>query len=247
MAREDGRGAEELRPLKLEMGINAWAEGSCLIELGLTKVMVTATIEDKVPPFMRGQGQGWITAEYGMLPRATQDRTIREAARGRQQGRTVEIQRLIGRSLRAAVNARALGERSVLIDCDVLQADGGTRTASITAGYLAMLQALTRFKPRVAFTEPPIVNRLAAVSLGLHEGQVLLDLNYLEDSKIGVDVNIVMMGDHRLVEIQGTGEHQSFSRDELNRLLDVAEVGIDRLIEAGAAAFPEGLSLIAAS
>ncbi len=245
MSRSDGRTADELRPLELTMGCNAWAEGSCLIQLGNTRVMVTATVEDKVPPFMRGQGQGWITAEYGMLPRATQERTIREAARGRQQGRTVEIQRLIGRSLRAAVNAKALGERSILIDCDVLQADGGTRTASITAGFLALLQALSRLQQRVKFSAPPIHDRLAAVSLGIQQREVWLDLNYIEDSRIGVDVNVVMLGHHQLVEIQGTAEHGSFDRVQLNRLLDAAELGIDRLIAAGRAAFPQGDDLIA--
>jgi ribonuclease PH len=228
------------------MGYNAWAEGSCLIQMGNTHVLVTATIEDKVPPFMRGQGQGWITAEYGMLPRATQERTLREAARGRQQGRTVEIQRLIGRSLRAAVNPKALGERSVLIDCDVLQADGGTRTASITAGFLAMLQALTHLKQRVKFSVPPITDRLAAISLGVQDEDILLDLNYIEDSRIGVDVNVVMLGHHQLVEIQGTAEHGTFDRQKLNHLLDVAETGIDRLIAAGREAFPAGDDLIAA-
>lgn len=245
MSRSDGRSADALRPLEITMGYNAWAEGSCFIAMGNTRVLVTATVEDKVPPFLRGQGQGWITAEYGMLPRATQERTLREAARGRQQGRTVEIQRLIGRSLRAAVNAKALGERSILIDCDVIQADGGTRTASITAGFLAMLQALTRVQPRVKFQAPPIIDRLAAVSLGIHEGGVLLDLNYIEDSQIGVDVNVVMLGHHQLVEIQGTAEHGTFMRRELNALLDVAELGIDRLIAAGREAFPQGDDLIA--
>ena len=246
MSRADGRNPEDLRPLELVMGYNAWAEGFCLIQLGNTRVLVTATVEDKVPPFLRGQGQGWITAEYGMLPRATQERTVREAARGRQQGRTVEIQRLIGRSLRAAVNAKALGERSILIDCDVIQADGGTRTAAITAGFLALLQALTRLGQRVKFTAPPINDRLAAVSLGIQNGQVLLDLNYIEDSQIGVDVNVVMLGGHQLVEIQGTAEHGAFDRQEFNRLLDVAERGVDRIIAAGREAFAGGEDLIAA-
>ena len=246
MVRVDGRKPGELRSLEITMGYNAWAEGSCLIRLGNTHVLVTATIEDKVPPFVRGQGQGWITAEYGMLPRATQERTLREAARGRQQGRTVEIQRLIGRSLRAAVNPKALGERSILIDCDVIQADGGTRTASITAGFLALLQALTRLQQRVKFATPPVNDRLAAVSLGVQGGEVLLDLNYIEDSKIGVDVNVVMLSHHQLVELQGTAEHGTFTRQELSRLLDVAEGGIDQLIAVGRSAFPQGDDLIAA-
>ncbi len=247
MQRSDGRDAAELRPLELTMGINAWAEGSCLIRLGQTHVMVTATIEDKVPPFLRGQGQGWVTAEYGMLPRATQERTLREAARGRQQGRTVEIQRLIGRSLRAAINLKALGERSILIDCDVLQADGGTRTASITAGFLALLQALGRVSHRANFGEPPVKARLAAVSLGLFGDDVLLDLDYSEDSRVWVDVNIVMMGHGQLVEIQGTAEHGTFDRKSLNHILDRAELGIHELISAGRKAFPEGDALIADS
>lgn len=245
MQRSDGRAADELRPLHLEMGTNAWAEGSCRIRLGLTEVLVTATVEDKVPPFLRGQGLGWVTAEYGMLPRATHERTMREAARGRQQGRTVEIQRLIGRSLRAAIYPKALGERSILIDCDVLQADGGTRTASITAGFLALLQALSRVRSRVGFNAPPVKDWLAAISLGLADGMPLLDLNYQEDSEIGVDLNIVMLGSHALVEIQGTAEHGAFDRDQFNRLLDLAEAGIDRLVAGGRAAFPEGAELVA--
>ncbi len=247
MQRSDGRDPAELRPLELTMGVNAWAEGSCLIRLGQTRVLVTATVEDKVPPFLRGQGQGWITAEYGMLPRATQERTLREAARGRQQGRTVEIQRLIGRSLRAAVNLKALGERSILIDCDVLQADGGTRTASITAGFLAVLQALRHISQRQNFAVPPVKDRLAAVSLGLHGEDVLLDLDYSEDSRVWVDVNVVMMGHGQLVEIQGTAEHGTFDRKSLNTILDRAELGIQELIGAGQEAFSEGDGLIADS
>lgn len=247
MQRSDGRTADELRPLHLEIGSNAWAEGSCRIRLGLTEVLVTATVEEKVPPFLRGQGLGWVTAEYGMLPRATHERTIREASRGRQQGRTVEIQRLIGRSLRAAIRPKVLGERSVLIDCDVLQADGGTRTASITAGFLALLQALARVRERAGFSSAPVKDWLAAVSLGLADGIPLLDLNYREDSEIGVDLNIVMLGSHALVEVQGTAEHGAFDRDQFNRLLDLAEAGIDRLVAAERKAFPGGTDLVESS
>ncbi len=243
--RGDGRADNQLRAIQFTVGYNAWAEGSCLIDMGNTRVLVTATIEDRVPPFVRGTGQGWISAEYGMLPRATHDRTLREAARGKQQGRTVEIQRLIGRALRAAVNLKTLGERSILLDCDVLQADGGTRTASITAAYLALMQAVLKIHRITPFAVPPFKDWLSAVSVGLKEGHPLLDLNYEEDSHIDVDLNLVMTGRHQIVEIQGTGEHGWFNLDSLFDLIDVAQVGIDSIVAQQREAFPEGEILVA--
>ena len=245
MVRGDGRAANELRPITFQVGYNAWAEGSCLIDMGNTRVLVTATVEDRVPPFVRGTGQGWISAEYGMLPRATHDRTLREAARGRQQGRTVEIQRLIGRALRAAVNLKAMGERSVLLDCDVLQADGGTRTAAITAADLALMQAMLKIHKTHPFTTRPFKDWLAAVSVGLKDGEALLDLNYAEDSHIDVDLNLVMTGRHQMVEIQGTGEQGWFNLDSLFDLVDLAQSGIDHMVEQERAALPEGEALVA--
>lgn len=245
MERVDGRMADELRPMELTLGTNAWAEGSCLFKMGNTHVLVTATVEEKVPPFWRGNGQGWISAEYGMLPRATQERTLREAVRGRQQGRTVEIQRLIGRALRAALDLKALGERSILLDCDVLQADGGTRAAAISAGFMAVLQALHRMGQKTTFATPPVRGWMAAVSVGWHMGEALLDLSYIEDSHIGVDLNLVMNHRHQISEIQGTAEHGLFSRSQLNQLLDLAELGVDRIIELQQQIFPEGAGLVA--
>ncbi|SMC02678.1 RNAse PH [Sulfobacillus thermosulfidooxidans DSM 9293] len=242
--RQDGRSNDAIRPVDFQLGFNAWAEGSCLISVGNTRVLVTATVEDKVPPFVRGSGQGWVSAEYGMLPRATHERTMREAARGRQQGRTIEIQRLIGRSLRAILNLKALGEKSILLDCDVIQADGGTRTAAITAGFMALTQALTKIHKTSAFTTKPLKDWMAAISVGLHGDEVYLDLNYHEDSQIGVDMNVVMTSKHQLIEIQGTAEHGLFSRTQLDLLLDFVEPAIDELIALEKSVLPEGALLI---
>ncbi len=245
--RGDGRADNELRAIQLTVGYNAWAEGSCLIDMGNTRVLVTATVEDRVPPFVRGTGQGWISAEYGMLPRATHDRTQREAARGRQQGRTVEIQRLIGRALRASMNLKAIGERSILLDCDVLQADGGTRTAAITASYLALMQAMLKIHRTTPFATPPFKDWLSAISVGLKGGIPLLDLNYQEDSHIDVDLNLVMTARHQIVEIQGTGEQGWFNLDSLFDLIDMAQLGIDQIVGLQRAALPEGEVLVAGS
>lgn len=242
--RHDGRSNDAIRPVELQMGFNEWAEGSCLITAGHTRVLVTATVEDRVPPFVRGSGQGWISAEYGMLPRATNDRTFREAARGKQQGRTVEIQRLIGRSLRAAVNLKAMGEKSILLDCDVIQADGGTRTAAITAGFMALTQALLKIHRTTPFAGKPLKDWMAAISVGLLMDEVYLDLDYHEDVQIGVDMNVVMTGQHQLIEIQGTAEHGLFSRPQLELLLDFVEPGIDALVALERQALPEGAQLI---
>lgn len=245
MTRDYNRGPQAIRPVQFAMGFNAWAEGSCLVTMGMTKVLVTATVEEKVPPFLRNSGQGWVNAEYGMLPRATHDRTHREATRGKQQGRTIEIQRLIGRSLRASLDLKALGERSILLDCDVLQADGGTRTAAITAGFLAMLQAITRVHEKTPFATKPVVGWLAALSVGLEGKDALVDLNYTEDSRIGVDLNVVMLSGGQLVEIQGTAEHSLFDRVLLNQVLDAVEPGIGQLHQLQREAFPSGQQVIA--
>lgn len=227
--RPDGRADHELRPVRLTVEVMKYAEGSCLIELGDTRVITTATVEERVPPFLRGTGQGWVTAEYAMLPRATQERTPRESARGRVAGRTHEIQRLVGRSLRAVVDLKQLGERTLWIDCDVLQADGGTRTASITGSYVALCYALQRLREREGWDRLPIYDFVGAVSVGLVDDRPLLDLAYDEDSRAEVDMNVVMTGSGRLVEIQGTGEGRSFTFDEMSRLLKLAEHGIERL------------------
>lgn len=242
--RPDGRERNQLRPVRFELGYSRWAEGSCLIQQGQTRVLVTATVEEKVPPFVRGSGQGWIQAEYAMLPRATQERTHREAVRGRQQGRSIEIQRLIGRSLRAALYLPRIGEKSIIIDCDVLQADGGTRTAAITAGYMAMWQALYRMNQRARFEKPPLRGHLAAVSVGIKGGESLLDLCYEEDVSIDVDFNLVRLSSGDWVELQGTGEHRAFSRQQLDVLLDVASDGLDQLNQHQRDAFPEGADLV---
>ncbi|GLC88374.1 ribonuclease PH [Lysinibacillus piscis] len=231
MSRFDERHAEALRPVRIESDYLLHPEGSVLIQVGNTKVICTATIEDKVPGFLRGQGKGWITAEYSMLPRATEQRTPREAARGKINGRTMEIQRLIGRALRAVVDLEALGERTVWIDCDVIQADGGTRTASITGAFVAMTQAIAKLAEEKQLARFPITDFLAATSVGIVEGQgAILDLNYVEDVAAEVDMNIVMTGAGRFVELQGTGEEATFSREELNELLALGEKGISELI-----------------
>ncbi len=225
MIRSDGRKPDELRPVKITLDYIKHAEGSCLIEFGDTKVICTASVEEKVPPFLKGTGQGWITAEYSMLPRATATRTVRESTKGRLTGRTQEIQRLIGRSVRSAVDLRALGEITVWIDCDVIQADGGTRTASITGAFVALYRALEKVGKLEA-----IKNFVAAVSVGIVDGEFLLDLNYEEDSMAEVDMNIVMNDAKEFVELQGTAEGKPFSRSDLDRLLTVGEKGIMELI-----------------
>ncbi len=220
-----------LRPILLERGCNAYAEGSCLVRWGQTAVLCTATVEDRVPPFLRGSGQGWVTAEYALLPRSTATRTPRDAVKGRINGRSQEIQRLIGRSLRSAVDLKALGERTVTLDCDVLQADGGTRTASITGAFVALVEALRTLRDRGQLDHLPLKGALAAVSVGKVEGQILLDLCYDEDHRAEVDFNVVMNGQGHFVEVQGTGEGGTFSRDELGQMLDLAAVGIGQIME----------------
>lgn len=231
MMRINGREANERRPMKLTVDINKYAEGSVFIEVGDTKVMCTATVEEKVPMFMKGQGKGWVTAEYSMLPRATQTRNQRESARGKLSGRTMEIQRLIGRALRSVVDLQALGERSITIDCDVIQADGGTRTTSITGAFIALAFAVNKLAVKHSLPVFPITDYLASVSVGVVGEQKLLDLNYEEDSKAKVDMNVVMTGGGQFVEIQGTGEEKPFSRQELDGLLELAEKGIREMIE----------------
>lgn len=228
--RADGRQPDELRPYKATLGPNKYAEGSVLIEIGDTVVLCTATTEERVPPFLKGQGQGWVTAEYAMLPRATSTRNQRESIRGKLGGRTMEIQRLIGRALRAVVDLEALGERTITVDCDVLQADGGTRTTSITGGYLALALAIHKLAQTTEFERYPLRDYLASISVGVLGELPVLDLNYEEDSAAKVDMNIVMTGAGHFVEVQGTGEESPFSRAELDRLLKLAESGIGRLI-----------------
>ncbi len=231
MTRHDGRQAQELRPTRVISDYLMHPEGSVLIEVGNTKVICTATVEERVPGFLRGQGKGWITAEYSMLPRATEQRTMRDAAKGKINGRTMEIQRLIGRALRAIVDLEALGERTVWIDCDVIQADGGTRTASITGAFIAMTQAMAKLHEEKPFTTFPVTDFLAATSVGkLADLGPVLDLNYIEDSSADVDMNVIMTGAGNFVELQGTGEEATFTRAELNELLDLAEAGIAQLI-----------------
>jgi len=230
MIRLDGRDFDELRQVKITRRFLKHAEGSVLIEMGDTKVICSATLEDKVPPFLRNQGTGWITAEYGMVPRSTPERIVRESTRGRLGGRTHEIQRLIGRSLRAVVELEKIGERTLWMDCDVIQADGGTRTAAITGAYIALVDACFDAKKNGLFVEMPIKDYLAAVSIGRVDGKTLLDLTYSEDSKAEVDMNIVMTGDGRFVEIQGTAERSPFSKMEMNKFLALAKEGIGKLI-----------------
>jgi ribonuclease PH len=230
--RPSGRAADQLRAVRFTRQYTRYAEGSCLIECGDTRVVCTATIEDGVPSFQRGTGRGWITAEYGMLPRSTHTRTAREAARGKQSGRTQEIQRLIGRSLRATVDLAALGERTLTIDCDVLQADGGTRTASITGAYVAMVDAVERLVKRRTLTANPIHGQVAAVSVGICSGVAVLDLDYAEDSQAETDMNVVMNNGGAFIEIQGTAEGHAFRRHELDELLNLAAQGIAELHSA---------------
>ncbi|HEU4965524.1 MAG TPA: ribonuclease PH [Bacilli bacterium] len=228
--RHDGRNENQTRDVTIERHYIKHAEGSVLITVGDTKVICTATVEDKVPPFLRNSGTGWITAEYGMLPRSTGTRNQRESTRGKVGGRTMEIQRLIGRALRAIVDLKALGEKTIWLDCDVIQADGGTRTASITGAYVAMVDALHALLKKGTLTALPITDFLAATSVGIVDGKAVLDLNYKEDSSAEVDMNIVMTGDGRFVELQGTGEEATFSPDELNQMLALGQLGVTHLI-----------------
>jgi ribonuclease PH len=229
MARSGGRGRADLRPVRITRRFTRHAEGSVLVEFGDTRVLVTASVEDGVPGFLRGKGEGWVTAEYGMLPRATHTRSAREAARGKQSGRTQEIQRLIGRSLRAVVDLRALGERTVTIDCDVLQADGGTRTASITGAYVALVDAMEALRARRALAASPLHGQVAAISVGIVRGQPVVDLDYGEDSNAETDLNVVMNAGGGFVEVQGTAEGHAFRRHELDAMLDLAAGACERL------------------
>lgn len=240
--RTDGRSADELREVRITPGFMPYAEGSALIEMGRTRVICTATLDERVPPFRRNTGQGWLTAEYSMLPRATQQRTQRETGRGGPSGRTHEIQRLIGRSLRAITNLSRLGERTVTIDCDVLQADGGTRTASITGAYVALVLACRRLVKENRLQSLPVTGEVAAVSVGIVGGAPLLDLKYDEDSRASVDMNVVCTGDGRFIELQGTAEGEPFSRDEMEELLALARTGLDTLFAAQRAALDASAS-----
>ncbi|MCG5534886.1 ribonuclease PH [Ectothiorhodospira mobilis] len=238
--RPSGRAPDELRPIRITRRFTRHAEGSVLVEYGDTRVICTASVDERVPPFLRGKGRGWVTAEYGMLPRATHDRMAREAARGRQGGRTLEIQRLIGRSLRAAVNLEALGERQITVDCDVIQADGGTRTASITGGYVALADAIASLRARDALRRDPLFGSVAAVSTGIYKGTPVLDLDYAEDSEAETDMNVVMNEAGGFIEVQGTAEGHAFRPEELQSMLDLAQKGIGELIAAQQAALAEG-------
>ena len=230
--RPSGRKPDEMRAVRLVPGFVVHAEGSVLAEFGGTRVLVTASVEKRVPPFLKGRNEGWVTAEYGMLPRATHTRNFREAVRGKQAGRTVEIQRLIGRSLRAVVDRSALGERTITIDCDVLQADGGTRTAAITGGYVALALAVQNLMRTGKLRKNPIHGQIAAVSVGIYRGEPVLDLDYAEDAEAETDMNVVMNEAGGFVELQGTAEGHAFQRGELDRLLDLAVQGIRQLLEA---------------
>lgn len=239
MLRPDGRRADEMRPVTIERGYVKHAEGSVMISVGDTRVICTASIEEKVPQWLRGSGQGWVTAEYGMIPRSTHERTPREASKGKVGGRTHEIQRLIGRALRAVVDLEALGERTIWLDCDVIQADGGTRTAAITGAFVALVDSLAYMQTELAHELPrpgepllPVSDFVAAVSVGIVDGQPVLDLDFKEDAAAEVDMNVVMTGGGGMIEVQGTAEGALFDRRTLNRLLDLAEEGIGRLVEA---------------
>jgi ribonuclease PH len=228
--RPSGRAKDQMRPVTLVKGVAKHAEGSCLVKFGDTHVLVTASMEEKAPPFLKGTGKGWVTAEYGMLPRSTHERMRREAAQGKQSGRTQEIQRLVGRSLRAIVDMSALGERQIVIDCDVLQADGGTRTASITGGFVALHQCIAFMKKVGIITKPAIKDHVAAISCGISKGEPVLDLDYEEDSSAETDANFVLTGGGGLVEIQGTAEGAPFSDDEFAQLLKLARKGVTELV-----------------
>lgn len=240
--RKDGRQANQTRSVSITTHYNKHAEGSVFIEVGDTKVICTATVEERVPPFMKGQGKGWVTAEYSMLPRATQVRNQRESAKGKLGGRTMEIQRLIGRALRSVVNLEALGERSITLDCDVIQADGGTRTTSITGAFVAMSLAVDKLVKEKKLAKFPINDFLGSVSVGIINDKACLDLNYEEDSKAKVDMNVVMTGLGKFVEVQGTGEEAPFSRSELDELLALAETGIQAMIREQEAALGPDIS-----
>ena len=229
--RPSRRAPDELRAVSLERGVVKYAEGSCFVKFGDTHVLVTATLEDRLPPWLKGQGRGWVTAEYGMLPRATLERTRREASAGKQGGRTVEIQRLIGRSLRTIVDLPALGERQITVDCDVIQADGGTRTAAITGAWVALNDCIAWMKARKMVTREPLKDHVAAISCGVFQGEPVLDLDYAEDSDADTDANFVMTGGGAFVEIQGTAEKTPFSETELAALMALAKTGIARLVE----------------
>ena len=229
--RPSKRQPDELRAVTLERGIVKYAEGSCFVRFGDTHVLVTATLEDRLPPWLKGQGRGWVTAEYGMLPRATAERTRREASAGKQGGRTVEIQRLIGRSLRSVMDLEALGERQITVDCDVIQADGGTRTASITAGWVALHDCIAWMRKRDMLTTSPLRDHVAAISCGVCGGTAVLDLDYADDSAADTDANFVMTGDGRIVEVQGTAEKEPFSEEQLLTLLALARKGVAKLVD----------------
>ncbi len=238
--RPSGRKLNEMRAVSIEIGVMKHAEGSCLIKVGQTHVLCTATVEDKAPPFLKGSGLGWVTAEYGMLPRATNSRTRREASVGKQSGRTQEIQRLIGRALRAGVDRSALGERQIVVDCDVIQADGGTRCAAITGGWVALRLAMNGLLKSGLIVSDPMLDHVAALSCGLYAGQAVLDLDYVEDSSAGTDGNFVLTGRGKLIEVQMSAEGASFSRVEMGALLDLAEVGVAELVRAQARAVGAG-------
>ncbi len=229
--RPSGRAPDQLRDIRLTRNYTKHAEGSVLVEFGDTKVICTASVEDRIPRWLKGAGKGWVTAEYGMLPRSTGDRMSREAAKGRQGGRTMEIQRLIARSLRAVVDLEALGEQMITVDCDVIQADGGTRTASITGSYVALVDAVNQLIDRKVLTKNPIYGQVASVSVGIYQGTPILDLDYAEDSNAETDMNVVMNDGGAFIEVQGTAEGHAFSRDELNAMLDLAQLGIQTLTE----------------
>ena len=232
--RPSGRKLDELRSITIETNITKHAEGSCLIKIGDTHVLCTATVEDRVPPFVKGSGLGWVTAEYGMLPRSTGSRMRREASSGKQGGRTIEIQRLIGRSLRAGVDRVALGERQITIDCDVIQADGGTRCAAITGGWVALRIAVNKLLKTREIISDPLIQPVAAVSCGIYAGQAVLDLDYPEDSDAGVDGNFIMMSNKQLIEVQMSAEGSTYSRDQMMQLLNLAEKGVAELVTAQA-------------
>lgn len=227
--RPSGRSADQMRELSMELGFSKYAEGSCLIKFGDTHVLCTATLEEKAPPFLRGTGKGWVTGEYGMLPRSTHGRMPREAAKGKQSGRTQEIQRLVGRSLRAAVDLEALGECQIRVDCDVIQADGGTRTASISGGYVALYQCLQKMVADGTIESIPIIHEVAAISCGVYNGTPVLDLDYDEDSSAETDANFVMTATGKIIEVQGTAEEEPFSEEELLRMMRLARFGVDQI------------------
>ena len=228
--RPSGRELNQMREVSIETNVTKHAEGSCLIKMGDTHVLCNASLEDRVPPFIRGTGLGWVTAEYGMLPRSTSSRMRREAASGKQGGRTVEIQRLIGRSLRAGVDRVALDERQITVDCDVLQADGGTRCASITGGWVALKLAVNQLLKQGAIKTDPLTSPVAAISCGIYAGQPVLDLDYPEDSEAGVDGNFIMLGNGQMIEVQMSAEGATYSRDQMNHLIDLAELGVGQLV-----------------